>query len=254
MNNSCIVGYGTVGKATAEAFGITKYYSRKNKNMELEDIKNFKYVFVCLPTLVKEGKYQVNDIIAVLNKINEVNPEAIIILRSTIYPGFCKSIQKSQGIKNLVFNPEFLSEDTAIEDAKKPMLIVVGSDNPKARQDVVALYKGRFSYIEPVETDSITAEFIKICLNGFFSLKVIFANQIFDYAQNIGANYETFAKVVQAHPWGSKNHFQVFHKGGRGAGGKCLRKDLEALAEYSDSMLLESTKEINDMLLEMSGK
>lgn len=254
MDNACIIGYGVIGKATAEAFGIKKYYSRSQKNMELEEVKNFKYIFVCLPTPVTEGKYETETLTEIIKRIADYAPDSIIILRSTVYPGYCSYLQKEHGIKNLIFNPEFLSEDTAVEDAKNPQLIVIGGEDPKLLESVRGMYMGRFKYTEPIVCNFETAEFIKLCLNGFFTLKVIFANEVFDYAQEVGANYETFKKVIESHVWGSKNHFEIYHKGGRGAGGKCLKKDIRALAGYSDSMLFDTVEELNQMYLEVSGK
>jgi UDPglucose 6-dehydrogenase len=251
MNNACIIGYGVVGRATAEAFGIKKYYSRSESNITFDEARECKYVFICLPTNVEKGKYVTKDIEEIIEKVG--TKENIIILRSTIYPGFTKSIQERLGI-NIVFNPEFLSEDTAIEDAKHPDIIVIGSEDTAIALDVAAMYAGRFKYIKTVITDSTTAEFIKIGLNGFFTTKVIFANTMYNYAQQTGANYETFKSVLEDHRWGSKNHFQIFHKGGRGAGGKCLRKDMVALRNHSNGTLFMAVDDLNRVLLAQNNK
>ena len=251
MENSCVLGWGTVGRATAKAFGISKYYSRSDSNITLDEASQCKYIFVCLPTNVKDGKYETEDIEIICDLVG--SEDNIIILRSTVYPGFSSFLSREYGL-NVVFNPEFLSEDTAENDALNPDLVVIGSDDPKLSREVKGLYTARFKHVEPLVTDSITAEFIKIGLNGFFTTKVVFANEIFDYAQMVGANYEVFKKIVERHRWGSKNHFDIYHKNGRGAGGKCLKKDMEALHYYSGRSFFSIVKNINKLLLEETGK
>ena len=256
MNNACIIGWGTVGKATADAFKIDKYYSRTESNIEFKDIAKQKYIFICLPTPTIQGKCYTNGITEFIRKIIQYpnSKNATFIIRSTVNAGYSKSLQREFGMSNIVSNPEFLSEDTAVEDANKPSLIVIGADDPKYREQVYGIYSARFRYVQPIMTDSVTAELLKLSLNAFFTTKIVFANEIFDYAQSIGANYETIRTALEQHPWGSKGHFQVFHKGGRGAGGKCLSKDIEALADKSGSELFASIYAINKELLRESAK
>lgn len=237
MRDACVIGYGTVGRATAEAFGIQKYFSRSKASITLEDAAKCRYIFMCLPTPTIEGKCYTEEIYEIIKKIISYPRyvDSIIIIRSTVYPGFNRFIQESLGIDNIVSNPEFLSEDTAFEDAKNPDLIVLGGENQKCVAVVKALYEGRFKYKKIIVTDSKTAELIKYTLNTFFATKVIFANAIYDYAQQIGANYGTIRNVLETHRWGSKNHFIITYKGRRGIHGKCLPKDAEAFATLTDS-------------------
>ena len=152
-------------------------------------------------------------------------------------------------------NPEFLSEDTWEQDAIQPSIIVIGCDDPKYREQVLGLYQGRFKYCKPFVTDSATAELLKLAFNSFFVTKIIFANELYDYTQKTKANYETIRQALEAHPWGSKNHFQAFHKNGRGAGGKCLRKDVEALAYLvGHSAFFDIIHYQNEKLLKESNK
>lgn len=246
MQNACVIGYGTVGKATAHSLGITKYYSRTTSNITLEEASQCKFIFICLPTPTIDGKCFTDDIVATIRLIKDYGKENIYIIRSTVYPGFNRFLQKTFGIDRFVSNPEFLSEDTALKDAKNPDLIVIGSDSERYRRLVKGLYTSIFRYPTFIETDSVTAELIKYSLNTFFTTKVIFANEIYDYAQKVHANYETIRKVLQSHRWGSKNHFKVFYKEKRGVHGKCLPKDTQALAMLTDSpffqMLIERNK------------
>lgn len=253
MENAVVIGYGTIGKATAKMFGIKKYISRSKSNITYEDAKkSCKFIFICLPTNVdSEGRYQTDDLEEIIQKIG--TDENIIILRSTLAPGSTTLLSLRYGL-NIVYNPEFLSEKTATKDALNPDLIVLGSRNKKALRAVKKLYKKRFPHIDPIITDPQTAEFIKIGLNAFFTTKVVFANEMFDYADYVKADYKVFKRVIEGHKWGSKNHFSIFHKGGRGAGGKCLKKDIEAINYYSGRTLFSIIKNINNLLLDVSGK
>ncbi len=257
MTNACVIGWGTVGKATAETFNIDKYYSRSSNNISLEEASKCEYIFICLPTPVQaNGDYYVEDITKIISELSKFSSfeKSVVIIRSTVYPGYNLSLRTEYGWMNIVSNPEFLSEDTWKEDALKPQLVVIGADNANLRDKVAALYRGRFKYNEPVVTDSVTAEFIKISLNAFFTAKVVFANQLYDYSRMINANYETVKDIIESHLWGSKNHFTVFHKGGRGAGGKCLRKDIKALAHLVPGSFFGSIYHHNELYVTNSNK
>jgi len=257
MDSSVIIGYGVIGRAVAEAFGVKKYYSRSDANITLEEAAKLRYIFICLPTPTINGQCYTQDIYETVKTLiaNKGEEDSVIIIRSTVPPGFNKSLQDEFGVNNIISNPEFISNDTAVEDMKNPDLIVVGGEKQKYIEMVVALYKGRFKYIEPVVTDTVTAEFIKYALNMFFVTKLVYANQLNDAAIELGANYQVARKVLETHKWGSKNHFQTFHKNGRGAGGKCLKKDLEAFGNLAIKQdLFYYLEEINNKYLEASKK
>lgn len=229
------------------SFGIEKYYSRHDANITLEEASKYRYVFICMPTPTVEGKCFTDDIYDTVVKIAEGDPnnQCIFIIRSTVTPGFCKKLSDELSI-NIVSNPEFLSEDTWEKDAIQPILVVLGSNNTDIGGEVLGLYRGRFKYIEPVVTDLSTAETIKYALNNFFSTKVIFSNEIYDFARSVKANYETIRNVLEKHPWGSKNHLTVYYKSKRGIHGKCLPKDLEFFANLTKSSLFNTLLKINE--------
>jgi UDPglucose 6-dehydrogenase len=240
MNDKCVIGYGYVGKSTALAFNIEKYYTRHDGNITFDEISKCRYIFICLPTPTIDGKCFTDDIKSFIEMISKYpNPnDRTIIIRSTVPPGFAKSF--NQG--NIVSNPEFLSESTWEKDATNPWLVVVGGE-PQHRERIVGLYRGRFKYSKPFETDNTTAELIKYSLNTFFATKVVFANEIFNIAQAVGANYEAIKTVLEGVPWGSKNHFQIYYKEKRGVHGSCLPKDTEALANFSQSPFFKMISE-----------
>ncbi len=250
QNDKCVIGYGMVGKATALAFNIDKHFSRHDSNITLEEASRCKYIFICLPTPTINKECYVNDILAIIKQINDFprHVDNIFIIRSTVYPGFANRVMTELGIDNVVSNPEFLSEDTWEEDAKNPWMVVIGADDPRYRELVKGLYMGRYKYVTPIETDNKTAELIKYSLNTFFATKVIFANVIFNFAQTIGANYETVKKALEICPWGSKNHLQIVYKDKRGINGHCLPKDTEAFATLTGSPFFKMLLQINEEL------
>lgn len=241
MDNAVIIGRGYVGKATALAFNIPWYYSRSESNITLEEAFKKRFIFICLPTPTIDGKVFTKDIEDMIYKYGPVlGDDTTVIIRSTVPPGFAESLNRDY----IVSNPEFLSEATWEEDAKRPWLVVVGGEQ-KHRERVVGLYKGRFRYSRPIETDNTTAEHIKYALNTFFSLKTIFGNVHYDFAQKVGSNYETVRIALENAPWGSKNHFKIWYKEKRGIHGSCLPKDTEAFATLTASPLFKTILELN---------
>lgn len=250
MDNVAVIGMGVVGKATAKLFGITHYFSLSDSNITLEDASKFKYVFICLPTPVDgDGSYITSDIEAILRQIEEYGGAGIYILRSTVWPGYAKHLMELLGIDRIISNPEFLTESTAEKDTKHPPFILLGGMNNNFLQEVKGLYESRIKSAPVILTDNTTAEMAKLAMNGFFTTKVVYANEIYDACQKLGANYEKVKEVLESHPFGYKNHAEIFHKGGRGAGGRCLRKDTKALAHYTDFEFIKILIATNDAIL-----
>ena len=248
MESAVVCGYGVVGKATAQVFGISKYFDLHDPNITLEEAARCRFIFVCLPTPTTNGSCDITAIRETVKQLSEIRCSGIIILRSTVIPGTAKNLMDEFGIP-IVSNPEFLSEDTADKDSRHPDLIVLGGEIKSHIAYVRGLYESRFKGINIFETDTVTAEMIKYTLNTFFATKVIFANDIYDLCQRNGANYDSVRKAIESHHYGPKNHFDVYHKGGRGAGGRCLPKDLEAFATYANQELMSLVKRKNDYLL-----
>lgn len=247
MDNACIIGYGVVGQATAEVFGIKKYFDLNGSTVTLEEAAKCKFVFICLPTNFKEGTgYDTADIEAIIKQLEDYGGAGIYVLRSTVRPGYAQNLMEQLSIDRIVSNPEFLTEATAQTDSRHPPFILLGGAVPTFINEVEGLYLSRFKGSPVIKTDNITAEMAKLAMNAYFATKVTFANQIFDACQALGANYERVKEVLESHPFGPKNHFEIFHKGYRGFGGKCLPKDTKALAHYTNLDLLKKIVELNE--------
>ncbi len=257
MNGSVVLGHGMVGKATMKSLGITHFFSRSESNVALNDLHNFKYIYICLPTPNSiTGKQDIDNIRYYIEQISRSQPNgerSVFIIRSTILPGTCKKLVASTGA-DIVHVPEFLTEATWDQDASWPDIVVIGSDDEVIKEQVVGIFRARFKGAEYFITDFKTAETIKYTVNNFYALKVIFANQIYDFCGKHGANYEVVKKACYARKWIGRNHLDVWHKGGRGAGGKCLYKDLEAFATFSHLPLLEFANKINRALIMSNPK
>jgi UDPglucose 6-dehydrogenase len=249
MNAVVIGGLGIVGQSTRHALGIYNYYDLSGSNVYYKDLNQFKYIFLCLPTPVdKNGEYKIGDIKKVITDIKGNPDKNIFILRSTVSPGTCKKL--AEETKQIIVHvPEFLTESTWKEDSEWPDIVVIGADNSKIRKEIEGLFRSRFRGANFILTDTITSETIKVSINSFYALKVVFANQIYDFCQKSGANYETVKEAMYARKWIGKNHLDVWHKGGRGASGKCLLKDLDAFANSSKLPLLEIANVLNKELV-----
>lgn len=250
MQDGVIYGWGVVGKATAKAFAIPHFFSKSKANITLKEAAYKRYHFFCLPTPTINGLCFRDDIIDLIRQLESIDHnQNVYIIRSTVIPGTSKYIQSQLNINAIVSNPEFLTESTAEEDAIHPDIVVIGGDHRQYVEDVRGVYEGHIKTAKIITTDSVTAELAKYAINMFYTTKVVYANQIFDVCQRIGANYETIKKAMYNRKWIGKNHLDIWHKGGRGAAGKCLQKDLEAFENYSKSKLFQEVKKINDVLL-----
>ena len=248
MDNACVIGgLGIVGGATVKVFGIKNIYDLKDSTITLDKVARLRFCFICLPTPVREdGSYITDDIEALIKQIEDYGSNCLYIIRSTVYPGFARYLMDKLQIDCVISNPEFLSQDTAERDSKNPPFVLLGGANPNYLQEIKGLYEGRIKGAPVILTDNISAELAKIALNGFFATKVIYANTIFDIARKLGANYETVKSVFERHPFGFRNHAQVYYKGKRGVHGACLSKDTRALQYYTDAQLIKTINQLNE--------
>lgn len=256
MDNCVVLGWGTVGRSTSKMFSIRKHFDRdpKRNNISLKRASEIRYHFVCLPTEVRGGRYKTDEIENLIVQIRDMGRQNVFVIRSTVYPGFAKYIQKKHDLNNIISNPEFLTESTWEQDALNPDFALIGGEVPNYINDVEGVYRSRFKGLDVFKTDTVTAELAKLAINGFYATKVVYANQMYDYAKTTGANYEKIKEVMYKRRWIGKNHLDIHHKGGRGAGGRCLPKDLNALAEYSGLPFLHQVRGLNQSYLQSSKK
>jgi len=242
MNDCYVIGWGVTGKSTSYVLKI-----RRENCIDLDNqdsVKPASCYILCLPTPTVGGRQDISAIKEWLVKIKKLNKNALVILRSTVLPGTTDYLIGKYQL-DIVFVPEFLTEATALEDAQKPEFMVIGSDDVLLRKMTYELF---CLYVFPkswIFCSSTTAEVIKYAMNSFFALKVIFGNQLWDLCDKVGADYAKVRVALEEHKWGTKNGWDVWHKGKRGYGGKCLPKDVEAISIFSRLPLLETIDKIN---------
>lgn len=224
-----IVGLGMVGTQVERWFKLKKrrfvVYDKFKKIGRLENLNEAKIIFLCLPTPHKntgEGA----DIAVIEETVNFFKEPKIFVVKSTVPPGTTAKLQKEFSRHYFLHNPEFLTEKTAWRDFSKPIFQIIGL-TPKSGKIAKTIFnilpKGKISSVIPSES----SEIFKYARNAFFAMKVIFANQIYDLSQVLNQDYEKIKNLMLAEPWIGGYHLNVFHKGYRGFGGKCLPKDLK---------------------------
>jgi nucleotide sugar dehydrogenase len=252
MDNSIVVGgLGVVGTATRKLFNIKDYLDLKGNTLDYREAAKKKYVFICLPTEPNINGYDIEPIYEAIKNINQYpHSEKIYILRSTVAPSTTDALMRRLNINNIVYVPEFLTMRTIDEDTFNPDILVVGSNDPDLRKEITNIFMEHFKNKPKVFTmETREAEMVKMMVNLFYVTKVVFANQIYDVCQDIGADYNHVIEAFQARKWTSTNHFQIWFDGHRGAGGKCLRKDLVGFNRAFSKSFFNRMESINESLL-----
>ena len=255
-----IYGVGMVGGAFKRYFENkpnyeVHFYDKKGLG-SMDDINLASFIYICLPTPYVEGRGC--DVSIIEDAIKELTGEKIIIIKSTVEPGTTQRLQDKYPQHKFLFSPEFLTEVTADNDMAYPDRQIVGytAQSYTIAKDVLQQLP-----LAPYEriVKSEEAEMIKYFGNNWFAVKVVFANQMYDLCIKMGIDYEAVKDGAAADKRIGRTHLDIMHKLGRGAGGKCLRKDLGAIVEYARKNeiplpLLEKAQEINNYLLTDFGR
>ncbi len=186
------------------------------------------------------------------SSLSSRNKDLIVAIRSTVFPGTCEEVvMPSLGERaSVVSNPEFLREGVAVRDFLEPSLVVVGGNDPAARERVAALYDPLNARTSLVSLR--TAEMIKYACNAFHALKIAFANEIGALSVSLGVDPQEVMKTVCEDV--KLNASAAYLKPGFAFGGSCLPKDLRALVYRAgrldlDLPLLEAVLPSNDQHL-----
>lgn len=259
LEDAVVHGYGVLGKATARAFNIKHWQDPNGGNTTLEESAKYRCQWICLPTPnLRSGVYDLAAIYDTLLAVDSYGAgqgctDHIFIIRSTILPGTCSNLARCLRVGPIVHVPEFLTESDWERDTDFPDQIIVGGDDDGSRDEVVGIFRDRYDYkVFIVPTDTITAELIKCAHNAFFSTKVVFANEVYEMAERVGADYDTIRDALYRSKWIGENHLDAvfqrpsWDKPRRGLHGKCLPKDLKALLSWSNSDLLEIVDLLNE--------
>lgn len=246
-----IIGQGFVGSAIRE--GLKNFYniytydldtSKCNSNLN-EILDNCGIIFQCLPTPMRlSGECDLSIVKGSLHNLNIMVGEKecekpIVIIKSTVPPGTTEKLNKLYSNLEVIFSPEFLTEANHIDDFKNQTRIILGGTRP-ATTKVKTMFRKAFPKIPIVKTGYRTAEMVKYFLNNFLTVKVLFANEMYEICKNLDIDYDKVTEYSLYDTRIGRSHLAVPGPDGDfGVGGHCFPKDIAAMIYLAEQLGIE---------------
>ena len=231
-----VIGHGYVGESQSFAFSPSfdvRVYDKDSlkSTHSLNEVLDSDFVFVCVPTPMKKDGSQ--DLSFVENFFKTAKEGPIYIIKSTVIPGTTNLLNEKFKNLKIIFSPEFLTERTAKLDILTQTRIILGGDK-NLTSKVRKIYDIRFKNKTIIETDSLTAEYIKYMNNTFFASKVSIMNEFYRLANHLGVDWETALYGFVSDQRIGDSHLNVPGPDGKlGFGGTCFPKDINAFITFA---------------------